>query len=145
MPEQKRQLPIGHWLKQADQALTTRINAVQEANGISRTEWQVLNVLHEVVTATREQIADPLRHFDVEGSLGEAIDGLVTRGLLERDSTGTSGWRLTTEGRRVHGDALLLQKRVRQQAVQGISEADYATTVQVLERLVENLAVALPS
>ena len=33
----------------------------------------------------------------------------------------------------------MLQKGVRQEAVQGISEADYATTVRVLQRLVENL------
>jgi hypothetical protein len=30
MPQEKKQLPIGYWLKKADEALTIRINAVQE-------------------------------------------------------------------------------------------------------------------
>jgi hypothetical protein len=140
MPEQKKpHLPIGYWLKKADEALTARINAVQQANGLSRTDWQILNVLHEVGTATREQIADPLRPFGVADSLGEILDSLVKRSLVEGDGADLPGWRLTTEGRRVHGHALLLQKEVRQQATQGISKADYAMTIRVLERLVENL------
>jgi hypothetical protein len=39
--------PIGYWLKEADRLITERVNAVQAANGVTRTQWQVLNMLHE--------------------------------------------------------------------------------------------------
>lgn len=140
MSEQsKPHLPIGYWLKKADEMLTVRINEAQKANGLSRTDWQVLNVLHEAVTATREQLAEPLRPFADTGSLDEVIERLVRRGLIEGGDS-AAGYRLTGQGRRVHQAALDLQKEVRQQAVRGVSEADYLTTVRVLQRLVENLS-----
>lgn len=132
-------LPIGYWLKKADEALTSRINNVQETNGLSRTEWQILNTLHEVTTATGEQLALPLQPFTDASSLEEITRNLIKRGLVEGEGSTTSGYRLTDQGQRLHQTALALQKEVRQQAVRGVSEADYATTVQVLQQLVKNL------
>lgn len=145
MPELKKpNLPIGYWLKKADEALTTRINEAQQANGLTRTDWQVLNLLHEVAMATREQLADTLQPFVDADALGTLIERLVRRGLVEGEGSATAGYRLTDQGRRVHEAALMTQKEVRRQAVQGVSEADYATTIRVLQRLVENLTSGDP-
>jgi hypothetical protein len=48
MSESKqRHLPSGYWLKRADELLAVRIDKAQQANGLSRREWQILNVLWE--------------------------------------------------------------------------------------------------
>ena len=40
----KPQLPIGYWLKRVDALLTTAIDQAQAEHGVSRTQWQVLNI-----------------------------------------------------------------------------------------------------
>lgn len=132
-------LPIGYWLKKADEVLTTRINEAQQANGLSRTEWQLLNVLHEVRLATREQLAAPLRPFADAAALGDAVLRLAQRGLIEGDGSGASQYQLTRLGTEIHEAALPLQKEVRQRAVHGISQSDYTTAVRVLQQLVKNV------
>lgn len=47
VPATKPNLPIGYWLKHTDEMLTKHINDVQTANGVSRSQWQVLNAIHE--------------------------------------------------------------------------------------------------
>lgn len=137
MSEQKRpHLPIGYWLKKADELLTARIDEVQKANGLSRTEWQILNSLYEMSTASRSQIIELLSPFADAGRLGSTIDVLVDRGLIEEDD---KSLRLTDRGRNLHATALEVQIKIRQQAVQGITEADYVTTVRVLQQIVSNL------
>jgi len=137
--ERKLRLPIGYWLKKADEALTTRINEAQQANSLSRTDWQVLNSLHDVGPMTREQLGEPLRPFADANALAQVIERLVGRGLVEGEGTAAAAYRLTDQGRHVHGAALFLQKQVREQAIQGVSDADYATAIRVLQRLVTNL------
>ena len=136
----KPHLPIGYWLKRADEVLTKRINEAQRANGLSRTEWQILNVLSEVGSATDEQLEAPLRPFADITSLRELISGLQQRGLVSGKGTADDRYALTTHGQQTHEAALALQKEVRRQAMKDISEEDYATTVHVLQRIVENLS-----
>jgi DNA-binding MarR family transcriptional regulator len=140
MSEQKSPyLPIGYWVRKVDETLTAQINEAQEVNGLSRTTWQVLNVLHDMASTTLAQLAEPLRPFADAGSLADVIDRLAERGLIEGERSASAGFRLTDQGRRVHQAALERQKEVRQRAVRGVSEADYLTTVQVLQRVAENL------
>jgi len=56
-------LPIGYWLKQADNLITQHINRVQAANGVSRFEWQVRNLLYEAGAASRERLFETMRTF----------------------------------------------------------------------------------
>jgi len=137
----KSHLPIGYWLKKADEVLTTRINEAQRANGLSRAEWQILNVLSEIKVATREQLASPMRPFADDPMLSDAVLLLVQRGLIEGNGSASSGYRLTKLGRDIHEAAFFRQKEVRQRAVTGISEVDYITAVRVLQQLVKNLDV----
>lgn len=142
--ENRPHLPIGYWLKKADELLTARINEAQDANGLSRTEWQILNLLHETSSASKSEIVEILSPFGDANALGAKVDSLVQRGLVEAEvsgtGTGTGKLRLSPQGREVHTVALEVQKRVRHQAVQGITEADYVTTVRVLQQIVANLS-----
>jgi len=130
---QQPQLPIGYWIKRADEALTARIDEAQSANGLSRTGWRILNALHDAGSMAREQIAELLRPFASAGSLAEQIAHLSGRGLIESEGD-AAAYRLTDRGRQVHADALATQREIRWRAVQGVSEA-----IRVLQRIVENL------
>lgn len=132
-------LPIGYWVKQADAVLTERIDRAQQANGLTRTDWQVLNLLHELGAATRDEIERPLAPFADPGSVRRVVAGLGARGLVDGDGSSGTPFLLTTAGREQHAAALAVQKEIRERAVQGISEADYLTTVRVLQQIVGNL------
>ncbi len=137
--QQQPQLPIGYWIKRADEALTARIDEAQSANGLSRTGWQILNALHDAGSMTREHITQLLHPFASAGAFAEQIAHLAERGLIEGEGD-TTAYRLTDRGRQVHADALATQREIRWRAVQGVSEADYLTAIRVLQRIVENLS-----
>jgi DNA-binding MarR family transcriptional regulator len=138
----KPNLPIGCWLKQADKLLTEKINEVQAANGVSRSEWQVLNLICEAGSASQERIFKIMRTFVDAPSLDEIIRHLRERGWVEQRGDPRSDpvkFRLTEEGQRQHETSLASQKDIRQRAMQGISEGEYATVIRVLQQLVCNL------
>ena len=134
----KPNLPIGYWLRKADELLTTRIDEVQQANGLSRIEWQVLNVVRDAEPVRAEQIAATLEPFADAKTVGEVCDRLSRRGELTRDASAAT-LSLTERGRSLHAAALSSQQELRQRAMEGVSHDDYAITVRVLQRLVENL------
>ena len=130
-------LPIGYWIKKADELLTARVDAAQQANGLTRLGWQVLNLIQDVAAPSRDEIAKTLRPFADAATVDQTLDGLVDQGLVRRLSAGLL--ELTAEGAKLHQRATETQKTVRHRAVEGIDGADYATTVRVLQRLVRNL------
>jgi len=131
------QLPIGYWIKQADNRLTAQINAAQSAHGVSRSEWQTLNTLKETGGAPREQIFETMRAFVDEPGFDGILRSLRERGWIEARASGE--FQLTEEGRRQYDIIFATQKEVRQRAMQGISEEDYLSAVRVLQQIVTNL------
>jgi DNA-binding MarR family transcriptional regulator len=135
-------LPIGYWLKRADNLLTERINEVQTANGVSRSDWQVLNLLNDSGSASKERIFETMRTFVDAPSLDDILTRLMGRGWVEPGGVtdgGTAAFQLTEAGRRQHAVILATQKEVRQRAMQGISQEEYTTVIRVLQRIVSNL------
>lgn len=138
----KDELPIGYWLKRADNLLTDRINKAQTVNGVSRSDWQVLNMLNEAGSASKEQIFERMRTFVDASSFDEIITRLIGRGWVERSGVSHRGkveFQLTEDGRRQHGIILAVQKELRQRAMRGIGDEEYSTTIRVLKRIVSNL------
>lgn len=136
------QLPIGYWLKQADNLLTEQIDQAQATHAVSRSEWQILNLLKESGHASREAIFATMRTFVDTASFDNIITSLVARGWVEAPaaaSTGAEEFQLSAEGQRQHAVIFATQKEVRQRAMQGISQEDYATVVRVLQQMVSNL------
>ncbi len=135
-------LPIGYWLKRADEAITKHVNDVQTVNGVSRTDWQVLSLLREAGSANEERLLETMRPFVDATGLHEIIARLATRGWILQGSDGpgsAADIRLTDEGQRTHAAILALQNDVRRKAMQGISEEEYTTVINVLQRMVTNL------
>lgn len=138
----KPNLPIGYWLKQADKLLTEKINEVQAANGVSRFEWQVLNLICEAGSASKERIFEIMHTFIDAPSLDDIIRHLMKPGWIEqRGGPGSdpTEFQLTEEGQRQHEIILAMQKEIRRRAMQGISEGEYATVIRVLQQIVRNL------
>ena len=136
MNQQNNNRPIGYWLKRADQLLTERIDEAQRANGLTRLEWQALNVIREGEVVSDDDLALTLQPFADASVIKEMLAGLEGRGVIGQSG---EGYELTEEGRERYDRALVLQRTIRQQAFEGISEADYEATLRVLHRLVENL------
>ena len=137
MREPRKNLPIGYWLKRADELLTKRIDDAQRANGLTRLGWQLLNVVRDEHPARRDDLVNTLRPFADAAAVDAAVGELTARDLIA--GSPSAGFALTSAGSELYEQALAAQILIRQQAVAGISDADYAATVGVLQRLVENL------
>jgi DNA-binding MarR family transcriptional regulator len=128
--------PIGYWLKRADALLTQRIDEAQRANGLTRLEWQALNVVRDG-GSTAERVAETLRPFADAELVTLTLAGLVGRHVVQ--SVGGRTFELTADGHALFARAAETQAEVRARAMNGISESDYATTIATLERLAANL------
>ncbi len=137
----KPHLPIGYWLKQADNLITEQVNKAQAANGVSRTEWQVLNTLYEVGPVSKERIFEVMSTFIDAPGLDKIIMQFMKRGWAEliESSDDSMMLQLTEEGRHGHSVIFAAQKEARQRAMQGISEEEYTMVIRVLQRIVSNL------
>ncbi len=140
--DMRSKLPIGYWLKQADNLLTEQIDKAQAIHGVSRSDWQVLNVLKEIGSASRERIFETMHTFLDASSFNNIITHLIERGWIEQrkvTKTDMEEFQLTREGQRQHEVIFATQKEVRQRAMEGISQEEYATVIRVLQRIVSNL------
>jgi len=141
-------LPLGYWIKQVDQLLTKQIDAAQAVNGVTRTEWQVLNLLSEVQSMPRDALLKQIEIFSDAASLDKIIASLFDRGWIalvaatEQDEQALS---LTEDGKQQHAKILATQKEFRQRAVQGITKNEYETVVGVLRQMVANLEKESPA
>jgi DNA-binding MarR family transcriptional regulator len=133
----KKRAPLGYWLKRADELLTKRIDEAQRSNGLTRLEWQVLNVIHDKGTARREDLVDALRPFADAATIDSVVLALVAREIVSGSAAAV--FTLTKAGLELFEKALAAQLVLRQQAMTGISDEEYSVVVNVLERLVANL------
>lgn len=139
--ESARQLPIGYWLKHADEVITRHVNQVLEDRGFSRFRWQVLNMLYEAGVTTRGTVFATMQTFIDAEQLKEILDSFAQAGWLVTRGEGDATELALTEAGKSERDAVFkLQSDVRRRAMQGISEQEYATVLDVLQCMVSNLA-----
>jgi DNA-binding MarR family transcriptional regulator len=138
----KASLPIGYWLKRVDNLLNEQIDKLHVDSKITRSDWQVLNLLSEMGSGSKQQIFESMQTFVDPAQLEKILSGLVERGWIGESvasERAIPAFQLTEEGKRQHQQLLARQKEVRQRAVQGISEEEYVTVIQVLQRMASNL------
>jgi hypothetical protein len=118
--------PFGFWLKVVDRRLSEEMETLFAADGITRRDWRVLNLL--AGEAHDERLADRLR------SKPHALHHLAERGWI----TGTPPV-LTDAGReardRLEGQVSTLRERV----AGAVSAEDFATTLRSLEAIAREL------
>ncbi|MCC3284040.1 MarR family winged helix-turn-helix transcriptional regulator [Arthrobacter caoxuetaonis] len=130
--------PIGFWLKLVDQLVDEQFGASFEEHGVTRLQWQMMNVLTSG-PVTEKELADQLRPFfpPVEtGTSAELIEELADSGWVEvNDGT----YALTDLGTRSLENLRGAVERIREQLTSEVSEEEYAALVTVLQRMASNL------
>jgi DNA-binding MarR family transcriptional regulator len=129
--------PLGYWLKLVDGLISQQFEAIVEEHGVTRRQWQVLNLLADAPHRLPE-LAEALKPF-VEGAeepLEAEVDELVGSGWVD-DGGGLLS--ITERGRASLLTISEIVARNREQISQGIPEEEYATTVDVLQRMARNL------
>ncbi len=125
--------PIGFWLKRADEAISSAVNAALAELGLDRTRWQLLNVIATRSGITVDESAEELQGFTDAHRLERLLSVMHDEGVIDGERT------LTAAGHQLHQRALQVQTQVRQRAVDGISPEEYEATLDVLQRITANL------
>jgi DNA-binding MarR family transcriptional regulator len=138
--EVTKQLPIGYWLKHADEVITKHVDQVLSDHGFTRFRWQVLNIVYEAGTITRKEVFNTLKPFIDERQLDEIIDGFVKGGWLVKRGDGDATELVLTDAGKAERETIFkLQSEVRRRAMQGITDQEYTIVIDVLQRMVKNL------
>ncbi len=158
------QRPIGFWLKLVDRLIDERFAETLDEHGVTRRQWQVLNLLRQG-PASREELdvavapflagtraiplepeagspeptvtdVTPVATDDLPESTAAEVDELVES---EWVADSISGFVLTPKGEQSVERLSELVDGIRTTVSTGIEEQDYATTVATLEVMARNL------
>lgn len=129
--------PIGYWLKLVDRLIDEQFASTLEDHGITRRQWQLLNVLSQE-PATVEQLDAAVAPFLTETSessvehLAELVDSewvTVSAGTYTLQERGRTAFQKLTE-------VVSVQRTV---FTEGVTPEQYEQTLAVLERMARNL------
>jgi DNA-binding MarR family transcriptional regulator len=132
--------PIGYWLNRTDKALTRCMNDTLEEFGLTRTAWQILNVLHETCETTDAEVLSTLAFNADIPTLTAAIEAVLADGWATRPAPGRLA--LTPGRRRRMSEVAERVDAFRDLSTTGISSNEYRTAVLVLERMTHKLETA---
>lgn len=130
--------PIGYWLKLVDRLIDEQFASTLEEHGVTRRQWQLLNVLSRE-PATVEQLDAAVAPFLVAHDTESSLDHLTE--LIDSawvDAT-PSGYELTDRGRGAFERLADVVARQRTVIADGVTPEQYEQTVAVLERMARNL------
>lgn len=131
--------PLGYWLKLVDSLISAQFAQTVEEHGVTRRQWQVMNLLAES-PRTADYIDTALKPFHDEPGdplPSEQLAELVESGWVELDGDGRHA--LTARGHTSLESIGAIVGRNRSQVVQDIPEEEYAATLDVLQRMAHNL------
>lgn len=131
----KNKLPIGYYLKKTDNLLTEGINNIHKEFDITRTDWQILNSINENAEIDRQQITEQLSEFANKDTISEAVAMLLSRQLIREEKY----FSLTEKGKDLYQICFQKQKVFRQKAMENITEKQYLQTIEMLEKIIDNL------
>ena len=131
------QRPIGYWLKELDRLIDKHFELQLGNAGLSRQQWQLLNLLDDHPRSVPELQAE-LEPFlqDAADDLSDPLSGLVTRGWAESTDNIVN----LTETGQAHFEIVKAKvAELRQALMTGISPEEYQVTIDVLSRMAVNL------
>jgi DNA-binding MarR family transcriptional regulator len=134
--------PIGFWLKLVDRMIDEQFASTLEEHGVTRRQWQLLNVLAQE-PSTVEQLDAAVAPFLVAATDGgeressvEHLTELIDSAWVDATPT---GYELTERGRIALDKLSEVVAAQRTLAMEGITPEEYEQTVSVLERVARNL------
>ena len=124
--------PLGWWLRHVHELLESSMTQAFEAESLTRRHWQVLNTIAHGAR-TPEDLGAALAPF---GSITAQLADLRARGWVTEDGT------LSDAGRAAHARVEKRVEAFRTTVTDGVSDDDYRTTIQTLQRCAANLEAA---
>ncbi|MET0234417.1 MAG: MarR family winged helix-turn-helix transcriptional regulator [Kibdelosporangium sp.] len=123
--------PLGYWLVHIHDLMETGFAQLLETDGLTRRHWQVLNTI-AAKPGDMGEIQQALAHFqdDVRPLIGDFVDRGWVKGEYELTTTGRAAYDRIAA--RVHSE--------RAKVLTGISAEEYATLMNLLERIAANAA-----
>ncbi len=134
--------PIGFWLKLVDRMIDEQFASTLEEHGVTRRQWQLLNVLSRE-SATVEQLDAAVAPFlsaqsgddPAESSMPHLSELVESAWVL--NSSGT--YELTERGNLAFERLAQVVATQRTVMTEGISPDEYEATTSALERMARNL------
>jgi len=129
--------PIGFWLKLVDRMIDEQFASTLEEHGVTRRQWQLLNVLSRE-PATVEQLDAAVAPFlsgESDDTSAEHLAELVDSGWV---SVGAQ-YEITERGRTAFDKLEAVVAAQRTIVTEGVTPDQYEQTVRVLERMARNL------
>lgn len=138
-PEELAAQPIGSWTGEAYRRVVGAIRAQLAVENLTQPHWWTLNHASGAPGHwTRPTLTARLAPYDDQDTDFDAVyDDLIARGWLTQDATGAMT--LTEEGEAGRLRARERNRRVHHRTHDGITQADFITTINVLRRMVANL------
>ncbi|MEU3396121.1 MarR family transcriptional regulator [Streptomyces filamentosus] len=133
--------PIGAWTGLAQRLVVGALREQLAVEGLTQPHWWTLN--HAAGAPgrwTRAALVERLTPWDDQGTDFDAVfDDLVGRGWLTEGSGEAGGMTLTPEGEAGRLRAAERNAGVHRKVHEGVDADDFATTVDVLRRIVANM------
>ena len=141
-PETPAPRPLGFWLRALDASLSREIDGRLAAEGVTRRDWMLLNVIDGSVDAPwpSRPDRDLGRGRGPGRGRGRHLRYLADRGWVEEAGDGSLS--LTDAGREAKQRLAGIIDGVRSRLVETVGEQDYDTTVRSLEALTRSLGGA---
>jgi len=134
--------PLGYWLRLVDRLIDEQFATTLEEHGITRRQWQLMNVLAQAPASVAEldaAIAPFLAAATEERERESSVEHLTE--LIESawvDATPT-GYELTVRGQAALERLAVVVAEQRTVITAGVTDAEYQQTVSVLQRVAVNL------
>ncbi|MDJ0355738.1 MarR family transcriptional regulator [Paenarthrobacter sp. PH39-S1] len=132
------QRPLGFWLKLVDGLINQQFDGLVEEHGVTRRQWQIMNVLTGSPSTEAEltKVLKPFFDSESDVSAAEPVAELVDSGWVADDG---GQFMLTAIGRESLARLSEVVERNRTQIAEGIPEEEYDAAVDVLQRMAHNL------
>lgn len=131
------QQPLGFWAQRTGEAIRARTRGRLAELGLTQPEWWVLHQLSMHPAGMDEnEIVAIVGPNESDESIVDAIATGLDKGWVGRTGNRV---RLTDEGTERFHAAAEVQRQLNDERRQGISDRDYATTIEVLQRTAANV------
>jgi hypothetical protein len=129
--------PIGFWTARAGEAIRARTRGALHEIGVTQPEWWLLHQISlHPAGADRAETIEKIGHNDTPEAIVEAIDSARSKGWIVESN---SRLKFTPDGRDTFRRAADLQNMLQEERMNGISAADFVTTIEVLQRTIRNV------
>ena len=130
--------PVDFWLRLLDRLINEHFGKILDEHGVTRRQWEVMNLLSRG-SASHDELAEALAPFHREVQARTLTDELAeledSGWLLRREQV----YELTERGQTSYQRLEPVLRATDEEVARGISTEDYATTLDVLERMAINL------